>query len=104
MMSNLREYPMNDGPPDQVVIVRLATSNGCARICVDDQGPGIPAADRERVWDRFWRLERDRGSAIAGTGIGLAGGRGGVAPPRGRPRGGGGPPRAGRGAGEGGGA
>src|SRR5207247_9412347 len=32
----------------------------------------IPAADRERVWDRFWRLERDRGSAVAGTGIGLA--------------------------------
>ena len=29
-------------------------------------------ADRERVWDRFWRLERDRGSAVAGTGIGLA--------------------------------
>src|SRR5438477_533421 len=29
-------------------------------------------ADRERIWDRFWRLERDRGSAVAGTGIGLS--------------------------------
>jgi signal transduction histidine kinase len=39
---------------------------------VDDGGPGIPRADRDRVWDRFWRLERDRDSAIAGSGIGLA--------------------------------
>src|SRR5256886_6044500 len=33
---------------------------------------GVPPADRERIWDRFWRLERDRGSAVAGTGIGLS--------------------------------
>src|SRR5437016_12903693 len=72
MLLNLLDNAVKYGPPHQVVSVRLATSNGCARICVDDQGPGIPAADRERVWDRFWRLERDRGSAVAGTGIGLA--------------------------------
>ena len=42
------------------------------RVWVDDQGPGIPPGDRERVWERFWRLERDRGSPVAGTGIGLA--------------------------------
>ncbi|MGH7537617.1 MAG: ATP-binding protein, partial [Gemmatimonadales bacterium] len=44
------------------------------RVCVwvEDQGPGIPATERERIWEQFWRLERDRGSAIAGTGIGLS--------------------------------
>ncbi len=46
--------------------------NGVARLWVADGGPGIPRADRERVWERFWRLERDRGSSIAGSGIGLA--------------------------------
>jgi signal transduction histidine kinase len=46
--------------------------NSAARLWVDDGGPGIPRGDRERVWDRFWRLERDRGSAVAGSGIGLA--------------------------------
>src|SRR5204862_217984 len=46
--------------------------NGVARLWVDDGGPGIPRADRERVWERFWRLERDRESAVAGSGIGLA--------------------------------
>jgi signal transduction histidine kinase len=39
---------------------------------VEDEGPGIPAADRERIWERFFRLPRDRSSSVAGTGIGLA--------------------------------
>jgi signal transduction histidine kinase len=42
------------------------------RIWVEDLGPGVPADARARVWERFWRLERDRDSAVAGTGIGLA--------------------------------
>src|SRR5437899_11872035 len=49
-----------------------ASGGGAARLWVEDAGPGIPRADREHVWDRFWRLERDRGSAVAGSGIGLA--------------------------------
>jgi len=39
---------------------------------VEDEGPGIPPADRERVFEHFQRLERDRQSAVAGTGIGLS--------------------------------
>ena len=72
MLLNLLDNAVKYGPPGQVVTVGLAAGDRRARIWVDDQGPGIPAADRERVWDRFWRLERDRGSAVAGTGIGLA--------------------------------
>ena len=72
MLLNLLDNAIKYGPPGQVVTVGLAAADQRARIWVDDQGPGIPAADRERVWDRFWRLERDRGSAVAGTGIGLA--------------------------------
>lgn len=72
MLLNLLDNAVKYGPPGQVVTVGLGATPARARIRVDDQGPGIPPADRERVWDRFWRLERDRGSAIAGTGIGLA--------------------------------
>src|SRR5881398_1213112 len=72
MLLNLLDNAIKYGPPGQVVTVGLAAGDQRARIWVDDQGPGIPPADRERVWDRFWRLERDRGSAVAGTGIGLA--------------------------------
>src|SRR5207302_10507190 len=79
MLLNLLDNAIKYGPPGQVVTVGLAAADQRARIWVDDQGPGIPAADRERAWDRFWRLERDRGSAVAGTGTGPAVGRGPVA-------------------------
>src|SRR5438128_11958563 len=59
-------------PTGQTLTLALAVADGRARVSVDDEGPGIPAADRERRWGRFWRLARDRGSAVAGTGIGLS--------------------------------
>ena len=74
MLLNLLDNAVKYGPEDQTVTVTLAPADAAGRVLVtvDDQGPGIPPAERERVWERFWRLERDRGSAIAGTGIGLA--------------------------------
>jgi two-component system, OmpR family, sensor histidine kinase MtrB len=46
---------------------------GLARIEVDDAGPGVPAADRERVFERFARVaDRDRHLDDAGSGLGLA--------------------------------
>jgi signal transduction histidine kinase len=49
-----------------------AAGEGFIRIAVDDEGPGVPANDRARVWRRYERLERERARAIAGAGIGLA--------------------------------
>ena len=72
MLLNLLDNAVKYGPAGQTVTLGLSVGEGRARICVDDQGPGVPAADRERIWDQFWRLERDRGSAVAGTGIGLS--------------------------------
>jgi two-component system OmpR family sensor kinase len=60
------------GRKKQQVIVGLQACGGMACLFVDDEGPGVPLADRKRIFDRFQRLERDRQSAIAGTGIGLS--------------------------------
>ena len=72
MLLNLLDNAVKYGPEGQTVTLGVGTDDGRARIWVDDQGPGVPAAERERIWDRFWRLERDRGSSVAGTGIGLS--------------------------------
>jgi two-component system OmpR family sensor kinase len=42
---------------------------GTVRLAVEDSGPGIPAEERERVFDRFYRVP---GSDAAGSGLGLA--------------------------------
>src|SRR5438128_2559837 len=72
LLLNLLANALKYGPSGQTVTLGLTEADGRARVSVDDEGPGIPAAERERIWDRFWRLERDRGSAVAGTGIGLS--------------------------------
>ena len=75
MLLNLLDNAVKYGPEGQTVTVGTDPTSGGGdrvRLWVQDQGPGIPAADREHIWDQFWRLERDRGSAMAGTGIGLS--------------------------------
>ena len=54
--------------------VRVTTSidGGEAVLAVDDDGPGIPVADRERVFDRWVRLDEARDRGQGGSGLGLA--------------------------------
>lgn len=49
-----------------------AWSPGFVRISVSDSGVGIPAAERERVFERFFRLDRSRNPHTGGAGLGLA--------------------------------
>ncbi|MEP6619016.1 MAG: HAMP domain-containing sensor histidine kinase [bacterium] len=74
ILLNLLDNAVKYGPAGQEVRVVLdrVPGKGTARIVVEDQGPGIPDDRRERVWKPFYRLERDAGSAVAGSGIGLS--------------------------------
>ena len=72
MLLNLLDNAVKYGPAGQDVRIGATRDNGVARLWVADGGPGIPRAYRDRVWERFWRLERDRESSVAGSGIGLA--------------------------------
>lgn len=50
----------------------LTTEQEFVVLTVDDDGPGIPLADRDRVFDRFTRLDEGRSRDAGGMGIGLA--------------------------------
>jgi heavy metal sensor kinase len=54
------------------VRVSVGLRDGLAVMAVDDDGPGIPAADRERVFERFTRLDDARSREHGGAGLGLA--------------------------------
>jgi len=72
VLLNLLENAVRYGPPGQEVTVGLAREDGSAVLTVDDQGPGIPAGERDRVWEPFHRLAREGSAARSGSGIGLA--------------------------------
>ena len=52
--------------------VGVQANNGTVVLTVDDDGPGIAATDRTRVFDRFVRLDEARGRETGGTGLGLS--------------------------------
>jgi signal transduction histidine kinase len=54
------------------VSVFVLPTVGGVRLLVDDDGPGVPAEHRNRVFDRFYRVHDDRGRATGGFGLGLA--------------------------------
>ena len=70
---NLLDNAAKYGPVGQTVTVGVERTGGRhVRLWVEDEGPGVPEEERERVWDSFYRAERDLGSAITGSGIGLS--------------------------------
>jgi signal transduction histidine kinase len=70
MVSNLIENALNHTPAGSTVSLRLTRQDTGFDIEVSDNGPGIPTAEHDRVFDRFYRLDRSR--TTAGSGLGLA--------------------------------
>lgn len=72
ILLNLLDNAVKYGPVGQTVTITLRRVGTKARIVVDDEGPGIAAEDRERIWEPYQRLESAVAGAVAGSGIGLA--------------------------------
>jgi signal transduction histidine kinase len=54
------------------VLVRLEAERGWARLTVADDGPGVPPEDREKVFERFYRVEGSRTGSHSGLGLSIA--------------------------------
>jgi signal transduction histidine kinase len=66
---NLVDNALRYSPPGSRVDVRVWGEDGSVLLRVDDAGPGIPPAERTRVFDRFYRRST---AGEEGTGLGLA--------------------------------
>jgi signal transduction histidine kinase len=72
VLLNLLDNAVKYGPDGQTVTLTVsATPAGGARFTVTDQGPGVPADEREQIWRPFERGHAARARAAGGSGIGL---------------------------------
>jgi two-component system phosphate regulon sensor histidine kinase PhoR len=69
LVDNAIKYGRSGG---RVVLQGEHLADSRARISVQDDGPGIPPEARERVFERFYRLDKARSREQGGTGLGLA--------------------------------
>jgi signal transduction histidine kinase len=72
VVTNLVDNALRHSPASASVVVSASALPDAVRIEVADSGPGIPAAEAGRVFDRFHRLDGARSSGSGGTGLGLS--------------------------------
>ncbi|MFJ4807256.1 sensor histidine kinase [Streptomyces longwoodensis] len=72
VLDNLLTNAAVHTPPGTPVSVAVSVADGRALVRVADRGPGIPAADRSRVFDRFFRVDKARSRDRGGSGLGLS--------------------------------
>ncbi|MGN6424398.1 MAG: sensor histidine kinase [Asticcacaulis sp.] len=70
VITNLIDNAIRYNRPRGHVTLSVFAADGRARVSIEDDGPGIPPADRERVFERFIRLSPD--ADHSGSGLGLA--------------------------------
>jgi heavy metal sensor kinase len=72
VLVNLVHNAIRHSPASGTITVTITATEGFAQCCVRDNGPGIPAEHRARVFERFYRVDDARTQAAGGAGLGLA--------------------------------
>jgi two-component system sensor histidine kinase KdpD len=73
VVTNLLENAIRHTPPEVPIrVLGAVTSSGTVGLCVEDGGPGVPAAALDRVFDKFYRVPETRERSRRGSGLGLA--------------------------------
>lgn len=69
---NLLDNAIKYSPADGLIHITVRGDSGHAAISIRDNGPGIPASDHQRIFDRFYRLDKARSRELGGSGLGLS--------------------------------
>jgi two-component system, OmpR family, phosphate regulon sensor histidine kinase PhoR len=69
---NLLDNAIRHSDPNTTITVFLGSKNGKMLFGIEDEGPGIPKRHQKRIFERFYRVDKERSKASGGTGLGLA--------------------------------
>jgi signal transduction histidine kinase len=69
---NLLDNAIKFSPEGSTVWVTVSSRGGEAILALTDQGPGIPPEHQEKVFDRFYRVDKARARSAGGYGLGLS--------------------------------
>ncbi len=72
VIDNIVNNAINYSPDGGVITVRLVKTANRVIISISDQGLGIPRKDINKIFDRFYRVDKARSRHQGGTGLGLA--------------------------------
>jgi two-component system phosphate regulon sensor histidine kinase PhoR len=72
VVRNLIDNAIKFSPRDARVAIQVSVDSGSPVLTVEDQGPGIPKGERERIFQRFYQIDRSRSKTRPGSGLGLA--------------------------------
>jgi signal transduction histidine kinase len=71
-VTNVVDNAIKYGPTGSRIAVNVAADSDRVVVTVIDEGPGVGPEHRERIFDRFYRIDESRSREIGGTGLGLA--------------------------------
>lgn len=71
LISNLVENALKYAPKDSALGVTLQMEDKKVLLCISDHGPGIPDSEKQKIFDKFYRLGNEETRKTKGTGLGL---------------------------------
>jgi two-component system phosphate regulon sensor histidine kinase PhoR len=72
ILRNLLDNAVKFSPPGGTVRIAVGRVDDRPSVVVEDEGPGIPAGEQDRIFQRFYQVDRSRSKVRPGTGLGLA--------------------------------
>lgn len=71
VLVNIVDNAIKYGPAEQTILISCSNEEGLTKICVSDEGPGIPEEYQSRIFDKFFRVPSNNIHEVKGYGLGL---------------------------------